>query len=177
MTTYAALLLDKAKNAVSPANYSHLSDVIGVSKQAVSRWKKGVEPLPDERIAQLARIAGLDGGEWWVLVKSDEAPESVRRRVRYVIERLGIAAALCLAVGLPYSAKAEPLNPIYIMRNGGRDERWYRNAAAALLAAWREVSERVRGAVVRTRGAESHAAVGAMDGMANGWPPVGVAVA
>jgi transcriptional regulator with XRE-family HTH domain len=87
-----ALLLDKAKNSVSPANYSVLAARIGVSRQSVWQWKTGDAPLPDERIAQIARIAHLDPGEWLVAIHAEQSSGEARKGLQSVLKRLGVAA-------------------------------------------------------------------------------------
>lgn len=100
MTTYAAALLDKAKMSISPANYSALADRLGVSRQYVSRWKMGLEPIPEKHIAPLCRLAHVDEAEWWLLLQADTAKGNERSRVLRLAQRLGIAAAVALcAIG------------------------------------------------------------------------------
>lgn len=100
MTTYAATLLDKAKMSISPANYSALADRLGVSRQYVSRWKMGLEPIPEKHIAPLCRLAHVDEAEWWLLLQADTAKGNERNRVLRLAQRLGIAAAVALcAIG------------------------------------------------------------------------------
>ena len=106
MTTYAALLLDKAKNHCEPANYNGLAVRLDVSRQAVSRWRNAAEPLPEDRVRQLARIAQVDWAEWWLLIHAEVAPSEVRSRVMAVLQRAGIAAlvAIALVPGTGYAA-------------------------------------------------------------------------
>ncbi|MDQ3525127.1 MAG: helix-turn-helix domain-containing protein [Chloroflexota bacterium] len=87
-----ALLLDKAKNSVSPANYSVLAARLGVSRQSVWQWKTGAAPLPDDRIAQIARIARVDAGEWLVAIHADQSTGDARKGLQSVLRRLGVAA-------------------------------------------------------------------------------------
>lgn len=96
MTGYAAVLLDKAKETCSPANYSGLAARLGVSRQSVSSWRNGLTPLPEDRVRELARLAHVDAAEWWLAIQSDNAPEAMKPRVRAVLARLGIAAVLAI---------------------------------------------------------------------------------
>lgn len=96
MTTYAAALLDKARLTCSPANYNALALRMGVSRQAVSRWRNGIEPLPEERVRELARVAHVDEAAWWLAVQSDKAPEGMKPQLRTLLHRAGIAALLAL---------------------------------------------------------------------------------
>lgn len=96
--SHVAELLDKAKTHVSPGNYSELARVIGASRQELNAWKSGKAPMPQRRIAQLARIAGEDAGMWWLLIESERAAPEVRPAVARKLRALGLVAAVVLAV-------------------------------------------------------------------------------
>jgi hypothetical protein len=123
--TYVALLLDKAKTKVSPANYSGLADRMGVTRQLVSQWKNDVVPLPDERIAQLAKIAGEDAAKWLVAVHAERAHGEAKRGWLQAARQLGIAAAIVVGFALPGASRAtttasltEQHSELGIMRSG-----------------------------------------------------------
>lgn len=97
--TNVAALLDKAKTHCSPANYGGLAVRLGVTRQVVSAWKTGDEPMPKERIAQTARIAGLDAGEWLIAIEAEQATGDVKKGLQNVLKRLGIAAMHIMSSG------------------------------------------------------------------------------
>ena len=96
MTRYASNLLDKAMKTCSPANYSALALRAGVSRQAISRWRNGLDPLPEERVNQFAQMARVDAAEWWLAVQSDSAPEPMRPKLHALLKKAGIAALIGL---------------------------------------------------------------------------------
>lgn len=98
--THVALLLDKAKKHVSPENYSELARVIGATRQELNAWKSGKAPIPQRRIAQIARIAQEDAGEWWLLIEAERAAPEVRPAVTRKLRALGIAAGIVVAVSV-----------------------------------------------------------------------------
>lgn len=122
-------LLDKVKESCSLPSDNVLSKRIGVTRAAVSMWRNGGKPVPDERIAQLCAMAKLDGGEWMARIHAERAASPAEKALwRSVLDRLSAAAAvvalLVLAVtpmaheasvtGFAPTAMTEPL---YIMRN------------------------------------------------------------
>ncbi|MBD4132512.1 hypothetical protein GUH62_14330, partial [Xanthomonas citri pv. citri] len=66
-------LLDKVKESCSLPSDNVLSQRIGVTRAAVSMWRNGGKPVPDERIAQLCAMAKLDGGEWMARIHAERA--------------------------------------------------------------------------------------------------------
>lgn len=123
-------LLDKAQEQCSPANQTGLALRLGVTRGAISSWKTQAYPLPTERIAELARIAHLDAGEWVVLVEAEQSKGEAKKTYGLLAKRLGIAALLGLfttpawagnaghAVGI---SVAQIVFTVGIMRNKARD--------------------------------------------------------
>lgn len=89
-------LLDKAQEQCSPANQSGLASRLGVTRGAISSWKTQAYPLPAERIAEIARIAHLDPGEWVILIEAEQAKGEARKAYSSLVKRLGIAALLTI---------------------------------------------------------------------------------
>ncbi|MBV6863818.1 DUF3693 domain-containing protein [Xanthomonas euvesicatoria] len=109
-----------------------LAEQMGVSSGIVSQWKLGNKPIPDERIQQLARIAGQEAGPWLLLIHSEQDQGDLGREWAKLYKRLGMAAlalVLCIGAALPGKAEAsiahnavhtlQSDNPhaLYIMRN------------------------------------------------------------
>lgn len=103
--TDVAALLDKAKRHCSPPNYSGLATRIEVSRAVVSEWKNGTQPMPEERVVQVARIAGENAGEWLLRVRAEQTQGEVARAWHSLARKLGAAAAVaCVVVALPHFA-------------------------------------------------------------------------
>ncbi|WP_228738523.1 DUF3693 domain-containing protein [Xanthomonas euvesicatoria] len=112
---------------------------MGIKVASLSAWKMGASPLPDERITQLAKIAGQDPGPWLLLIHSEQDQGELGREWAKLYKRLGMAAValvLCIGAALPGRAEASiardvdhisaahNANSLYIMRNcmeGGAD--------------------------------------------------------
>lgn len=96
-------LLDKAAAMCVPPNASALAARLGVSRQQVSRWKNGHDPMPQEHAVAAAKIAHLDPGEWWLLIELEQSTGEVRRSIGAIARRLGLTATVALcAIALPY---------------------------------------------------------------------------
>ncbi len=88
-------LLDKVKESCSLPSDNVLSQRIGVTRAAVSMWRNGGKPVPDERIAQLCAMAKLDGGEWMARIHAERAASPAEKALwRSVLDRLSAAAAV-----------------------------------------------------------------------------------
>ncbi|MBO9761941.1 DUF3693 domain-containing protein [Xanthomonas phaseoli] len=122
-------LLDKVKESCSLPSDNVLSQRIGVTRAAVSMWRSGNKPVPDERIAQLCAMAKLDGGEWMARIHAERAASPAEKALwRSVLDRLSAAAAVvALLVLAVHTGAHEALlvalspvvitDPLYIMRN------------------------------------------------------------
>ena len=107
-------LLDKAAEHCSPANQSGLAARLGVTRGAISSWKTQAYALPAERIAELARIAQVDAGEWLVLIEAEQAKGEARKAYSSLVRRLGIAALLALAASPGIAGTSHiPADPAY----------------------------------------------------------------
>lgn len=98
-------LLDKARSFCSRPSDKALSERMGVAPQLISLWRKGHAPMPADRVTELCAIAHEDAASWLVLIAAEQSTGATHRAWEKVIQRLGIAAALVLAV-LPYQAPA-----------------------------------------------------------------------
>lgn len=90
-------LLDKAREACSLSSDAALATRLGVTRSQLSSWRVGREPIPEDRIASLARLAHLDAGEWLLLVEAEQARGEARKAYGLLVKRLGIAALLAIA--------------------------------------------------------------------------------
>lgn len=89
-------LLDKTREACSISTDVGLAEKLGVSRQLVNQWRKGANPMSDERIAQIAGIAGEDVSTWLVLVRAEQTHGDAGRAWAKLARQLGAAAALAV---------------------------------------------------------------------------------
>ena len=95
---HANILVDKARDTCSPATYSALAVRLGVTRQQVHQWKKGLVPIAEHHLRSMCRMANLDVAEWWLAVQSDSAPEPMRPKLQALLKKAGIAALLGVMV-------------------------------------------------------------------------------
>lgn len=110
-----------------------LAEQMGVTSAAISEWNQGHKPIPDERIRQLAKIAGQEPGPWLLLIHSEQDKGELGKEWAKLYKRLGMAAmalVLCIGAALPGRAQAssakdevhisteDNAHALYIMRNG-----------------------------------------------------------
>ncbi|PPU91426.1 hypothetical protein XalbCFBP2523_14775 [Xanthomonas albilineans] len=89
-----------------------LAEQMGISSGVLSQWKLGNKPIPDERIQQLAKIAGQDAGPWLLLIHSEQDQGELGREWAKLYKQLaGAAMALliCIGTALPDHAKASQI--------------------------------------------------------------------
>jgi len=78
-----------------------LAEQIGVTVASLSEWNTGKRPIPDDRIQQLAKIAGQDPGPWLLLIRSEQDGGELGREWAKLYKRLaGTAVLAALAIGL-----------------------------------------------------------------------------
>ncbi|WP_234878684.1 DUF3693 domain-containing protein [Xanthomonas citri] len=110
-----------------------LAEQMGIKVASLSEWNTGKYPMPDERIRQLAKIAGQDPGPWLLLIHSEQDQGELGREWARLYKRLGMAAmalVLCIGSALPGRAEASVkreqvhvsaehnAHALYIMRSG-----------------------------------------------------------
>ncbi|HHW4679483.1 MAG TPA: DUF3693 domain-containing protein [Xylella sp.] len=87
------ILLDKAISMCTPPNGETLGKKIGVSRSAVSKWRKD-GAITEKHVAELAAIAKLDS-EIVIKVMKEQAETPTQRRIwESILERLNTAAAI-----------------------------------------------------------------------------------
>lgn len=102
-----AVLLDKCRTSGLVQSDNQIAEHLGVSRQVVSGWRHGSKFPSDERIVQLARIAGIEAGPYLVGVHAEHAGGAAGRAWAALARRLGTAAVLALAV-LPQPSASAP---------------------------------------------------------------------
>ena len=92
-----AMQLDKVRVSRSLASDRAVAKAFHVTAQTVSMWRSG-DAYPDEdKIAQLAELAGDDPGELLVRVRIERSSGKAREAWVHNLARLGIPAVLALA--------------------------------------------------------------------------------
>jgi hypothetical protein len=123
----AEKLIDLAIARCDPPNGTALGVRVGVSRQLVSDWRRGVAPMADERVTAVCQVAGVDPAVWLPAVRAGQTTGDVSRAWLAAARRLGFAASL-LAVGVAswapapsYAASGHVLGAgLYIMRSRRR---------------------------------------------------------
>ncbi|UZB23024.1 DUF3693 domain-containing protein [Xanthomonas phaseoli pv. phaseoli] len=88
-------LLDRARTGAKLPSDNALAQRLGVTRAVISNWRKGRNPMPDERIAQICALAKLDGGEWMAKIHAEAAASPAEKALwRSVLDRLSAAAAV-----------------------------------------------------------------------------------
>lgn len=86
-------LLDKAKKRCSYASDLALAERIGVSRQQVSQWRQGKNPMSDDRVAQVAVIAKEPVEYWMVTVRAEQSEGQAAKVWSSLARRLATSAA------------------------------------------------------------------------------------
>jgi len=99
-------LLDTARVACSLPSDVALAEKLGVSRQLVSQWRKGANPMSDERIAQIAHMAREDGGRWLLLIHAERASGAAAKDWAALVRKFGAAAAVACVAVMPLLSQA-----------------------------------------------------------------------
>lgn len=103
-------LLDRAKKARSLPSDVALAGSLGVSRQLVSQWRNGANPMSDERIAQVADLAQVDAAQWLVAIHAAQTSGAAHKAWERLARQIGAAAVLAVAALFPFqSARAATL--------------------------------------------------------------------
>jgi transcriptional regulator with XRE-family HTH domain len=97
-------LLDLAKEKCQCATDAALAGRIHVSRAYLSSWRNGKDVMPDDRVVQLALLAGVDPADWLVLITTEQTTGATHRAWERVLQRLAIAAIFLT----PLIASASP---------------------------------------------------------------------
>ncbi|PWH28095.1 hypothetical protein CEX93_07270 [Xanthomonas euvesicatoria] len=109
---YIKALIGLAVQRLDRKSVRALAERMGIAHGVLYEWRDGKKPVPDERIQQIAKIAGQDAGEWLLLIHSEQDQGDLGREWAKLYKRLGMTAAgiLC-AIGIaanPLIARAKP---------------------------------------------------------------------
>lgn len=115
-------LFDRWKAARGITSNREAMRVLGLSPTANIHWKAGRNADADV-IERMANDIGENAGELIAQAMAEQAKGEAAKTWARLAKQLGAAAAVVLAVALPYDAKAatapqaEPESAMYIMRN------------------------------------------------------------
>lgn len=78
-----------------------LAEQMGIKVASLSDWKTGKSPIPDERIHQLAKIAGLDPKPWLMIIKAEQEGGELGREYMKIFKQIGglVAVLALVAIG------------------------------------------------------------------------------
>jgi transcriptional regulator with XRE-family HTH domain len=91
-------LLDKYKKACSLASDNACAASLGVSRQAISKWRHGENHPDADSIEAMCSATGESVARWLPLIEADRARSPAARKVWLRLAQM--AAAVTLAVGL-----------------------------------------------------------------------------
>lgn len=114
-------LFDRWKAARGITSNREAMRVLGLSPTANIHWKAGRNADADV-IERMANDLGENAGELIARAMAEQAKGDAAKTWARLAKQLGAAAAVVLAVALPYEApaasvQAEPQSAMYIMRN------------------------------------------------------------
>ncbi|MFA8631103.1 DUF3693 domain-containing protein [Xanthomonas campestris pv. campestris] len=106
---YIKALIGLAVQRLDRKSVRALAERMGIAHGVLYEWRDGKKPVPDERIQQIAKIAGQDPGEWLLLIHSEQDQGELGREWAKLHKRLSmtaIALVLCIGAALPGRAEA-----------------------------------------------------------------------
>ncbi|WP_372379943.1 DUF3693 domain-containing protein [Xanthomonas sp. NCPPB 1062] len=106
---YIKALIGLAVQRLDRKSVRALAERMGIAHGVLYEWRDGKKPVPDERIQQIAKIAGQDPGEWLLLIHSEQDQGELGREWAKLYKRLGMAAmalVVCISAALPGRAEA-----------------------------------------------------------------------
>ncbi|EKQ61378.1 hypothetical protein MOU_17807, partial [Xanthomonas citri pv. malvacearum str. GSPB1386] len=106
---HIAALIGLAVQRLDRKSVRALAERMGIAHGVLYEWRDGKKPVPDERIQQIAKIAGQDPGEWLLLIHSEQDQGELGREWAKLYKRLSMAAmalVLCIGSALPERAEA-----------------------------------------------------------------------
>lgn len=86
---------------------SDAARALGVKPAAVNNWTRGISQAAPHLVERMAKDLGENPGRWLAQVESERSKDADDRRTWAALaKQLGAAAAVVLAVALPYDATA-----------------------------------------------------------------------
>lgn len=114
------LLIERARKATESATDADLARLMKVTPQTLSQWKSGQVAMTDERVIQMAELAG-DAPELWLLMMSYANAKTPKTRRAWGLAATRVAAqldgmaklfALAIVIALPWANSAAAYAPI-----------------------------------------------------------------
>lgn len=98
---HVTTLIELAMQHTGRPSLRPFGELVGVSHAKIAEWKTGAKPIPEDRIRQIARMAGQDPGPWLLLIKSEQEGGELGREWAKLARRLAATAAVLLcAIGM-----------------------------------------------------------------------------
>lgn len=119
---HAKTLIDLAMQHTDRRSLRPFAELVGVSHTKIGEWRNG-DVMPEERIRQIAKLAGQDPGPWLLLIKSEQDKGELGREWAKLAKKLAATAAVFLcAVTVAGSVVASSVssyasNGMHIMSN------------------------------------------------------------
>ncbi|WP_080507213.1 DUF3693 domain-containing protein [Xylella fastidiosa] len=103
------LLIDLAIQHSLRNSLRGLAEQINVSSGVLSEWRNEIKPIPNERIAQICKIAETDGATWMAKIHAEKAQSPIERAIwKSMLERLtATAATLLIGAGITYPTPSQ----------------------------------------------------------------------
>lgn len=96
--SHVALLLDKAKEAISAGKDVEIARRLAVSGPTVAQWRAGVVWPSEEHIAELATLANENPAAWVLAIAATRRSGRIREYYTAAAKAQGWAAALVLSL-------------------------------------------------------------------------------
>ncbi|ALR04615.1 DUF3693 domain-containing protein [Xylella fastidiosa] len=106
---HATKLIELAVQRLDRKNVRALAERIDIAHGVLYDWKNGNKPIPNERIQELAKIAGEDAGQWLLLIRSEQDQGELSKEWAKLYKRLTATAATVLVgvgVSIPNASHA-----------------------------------------------------------------------
>ena len=122
MTTTTEQLLDKYRQKCSITSDNQLASALGITRQAISGWRKNTSWPSEEHIHKMANTIGEEPIKWLVAIHAERASGPVKKDWLRLAKNLGWAASwaamtIGLAVYTP-EANASTTQPRVADNNG-----------------------------------------------------------
>ncbi len=102
---HTKILINLAVQHIDRKNVRALAERLEIAHGVMYEWRNGTKPIPDERIQQLAKIAGEDAGRWLLLIRSEQDKGDLGKEWAKLYKRLtATAATLIIGAGVSLSA-------------------------------------------------------------------------
>jgi len=100
-------LLDKYRKVCSLKSDNALAISLGLTRQSVFQWRKGIAWPTDDHVTKMASDIGDDSGSWLVAVAAERTTGPAHKEWLQLAKRLASATGAVLAMTLALPVKAD----------------------------------------------------------------------